>query len=107
MSELTLDQVDLLDHDLFAEREPWDVFELLRREAPVYWHEGPEDGDGFWNVTRYDDVVYVLKNARLFSSEANGAAQVEWMEPDVLEARRNFMETDPPRHTAWRRQFAR
>jgi cytochrome P450 len=107
MSELTLDQVDLLDHDLFAEREPWDVFELLRREAPVYWHEGPEEGDGFWNVTRYDDVVYVLKNARLFSSEANGAAQVEWMEPDVLEARRNFMETDPPRHTAWRRQFAR
>jgi len=107
MAELTLDQVDLLDHDLFAEREPWDVFELLRREAPVYWHEGPEEGDGFWNVTRYDDVVYVLKQARLFSSEANGAAQVEWMEPDVLEARRNFMETDPPRHTAWRRQFAR
>jgi cytochrome P450 len=107
MSELTLDQVDLLDHDLFAEREPWDVFELLRREAPVYWHEGPEEGDGFWNVTRYDDLVYVLKNAKLFSSEVNGAAQVEWMEPDVLEARRNFMETDPPRHTAWRRQFAR
>jgi cytochrome P450 len=107
MSELTLDQVDLLDHDLFAEREPWDVFELLRREAPIYWHEGPEEGDGFWNVTRYDDLVYVLKNAKLFSSEANGAAQVEWMEPDVLEARRNFMETDPPRHTAWRRQFAR
>jgi cytochrome P450 len=107
MAELTLDQVDLLDHDLFAEREPWDVFELLRREAPVYWHEGPEEGDGFWNVTRYDDVVYVLKQARLFSSEANGAAQVEWMEPDVLEARRNFMETDPPRHTLWRRQFAR
>jgi len=41
------------------------------------------------------------------AAEANGAAQVEWMEPDVLEARRNFMETDPPRHTAWRRQFAR
>ncbi|MDX6375771.1 MAG: hypothetical protein QOE98_74 [Gaiellaceae bacterium] len=104
---LTLDQVDLLDQDLFADREPWDVFDLLRREAPVYWHPGPEDGDGFWCVTRYDDVVAVLKNARLFSSEANGSAQIEWMEPDVLEARRNFMETDAPRHTAWRRQFAR
>ncbi len=104
---LTLADVDLLDHDLFAEREPWDVFELLQREAPVHWQAGPEPGDGFWNVTRYDDVVHVLKNARLFSSEANGAAQIEWMEPDVLEARRNFMETDAPRHTAWRRQFAR
>ena len=39
--ELTLDQVDLLDQDLFAEREPWDVFALLRREAPVYWHPAP------------------------------------------------------------------
>ena len=106
-SELTLDQVDLLDQDLFADREPWDVFALLQREAPVYWHRGPEDGDGFWCVTRYDDLVHVLKNARLFSSEANGSAQIEWMEPDVLEARRNFMETDAPRHTAWRRQFAR
>jgi cytochrome P450 len=105
--ELTLDQVDLLDQDLFADREPWDVFALLRREAPVYWHPGPEEGDGFWCVTRYDDVVAVLKQARLFSSEANGSAQIEWMEPDVLEARRNFMETDAPRHTAWRRQFAR
>ncbi len=105
--ELTLDQVDLLDQDLFADREPWDVFALLQREAPVYWHPGPEEGDGFWCVTRYHDLVHVLKNARLFSSEANGSAQIEWMEPDVLEARRNFMETDAPRHTAWRRQFAR
>ena len=27
-------QFDLLDHQLFAEREPWDVFEWLQREAP-------------------------------------------------------------------------
>ena len=53
---LTLDDVNLLDHDLFAEREPWDVFELLQREAPVFRHPEP-DGDGFWCVTRYDDVV--------------------------------------------------
>ena len=37
---LTLDDVNLLDHDLFAEREPWDVFELLQREAPVFRHPG-------------------------------------------------------------------
>ena len=53
---LSLGDVNLLDHDLFAEREPWDVFELLQREAPVFRHPEP-DGDGFWCVTRYDDVV--------------------------------------------------
>ena len=46
MSELTLDQVDLLDHDLFAEREPWDVFELLRREAPCTGTRAPRRATG-------------------------------------------------------------
>jgi cytochrome P450 len=103
---LTLDDVNLLDHDLFAEREPWDVFELLQREAPVFRHPEP-DGDGFWCVTRYDDVVQVLKDTATFSSEAGGAALIEPVPEDVLEARRNFMETDPPLHSQWRRMFAR
>ena len=98
--------VNLLDHDLFAEREPWDVFELLQREAPVFRHPEP-GGDGFWCVTRYDDVVQVLKDTATFSSEAGGAALIEPVPDDVLEARRNFMETDPPLHSQWRRMFAR
>ncbi|HEY1479996.1 MAG TPA: cytochrome P450 [Gaiellales bacterium] len=101
-----LDGVDLLDHDLFAEREPWDVFERLRRDAPVYWHDEP-GGRGFWCVTRYDDVVAVLKDTATFSSELGGVAQIEDMQADELAARRNFMETDPPLHTQWRRLFAR
>ena len=102
----SLDDVDLLDHDLFAAREPWDVFERLRHDAPVYWHDEP-GGRGFWNVTRYDDVVAVLKDTDTYSSELGGVAQIEDMREDELEARRNFMETDPPRHTQWRRLFAR
>jgi cytochrome P450 len=98
--------IDLLDHDLFAEREPWEVFDRLRREAPVYWQDEPGDGRGFWNVTRYRDVVTVLKDVKRFSSELGGVAQIADMAPDELEARRNFMELDPPRHTAYRRLFA-
>ena len=91
---------------MFAEREPWDVFELLQREAPVFRHPEP-GGDGFWCVTRYDDVVQVLKDTAAFSSEGGGAALIEPVPDDVLEARRNFMETDPPLHSQWRRMFAR
>src|SRR3954453_9505049 len=103
---LTLDDVNLLDDDLFAAREPWDVFELLQREAPVFRHPEP-DGDGFWCVTRYDDVVQVLKDTGTFSSESGGAALIEAVPRDVLEARRNFRETAPPLHSQWRRMFAR
>lgn len=102
---LTLADVDLLDHDLFAEREPWDVFELLQREAPVFWHEEP-DGPGFWAVTTHTDVLAVLKDWETYSSAVGGAATIETLPEDVLAARRNFMETDPPRHTQFRRIFA-
>ena len=99
-------QFDLLDHGLFAEREPWDVFEWLQREAPVYRHPEP-DGDGFWCVTRYEDVLDVLKQPKVYSSQAGGSARIGQVAPDVLEARRNFMETDAPLHNEWRKPFAR
>lgn len=103
---LTLSDVDLLDHDLFAQREPWDVFELLQREAPVFWHREPPPGPGFWAVTKYDDVLAVLRDPEIFSSQLGGAATIADLPEDVLEARRNFMEIDPPRHGQFRRIFA-
>jgi cytochrome P450 len=102
MSIASLDEVDLLDYDLFAEREPWDVLDLLRREAPVYWHPAP-DGDGFWVLTRYDDVAEAIRDTKTYSSEVGGSATIERLPEDVLEARRNFLEFDPPKHGRYRR----
>ena len=45
-----------------------ETFKLLRDEAPVHWYDW-EHGKGFWCITRYDDVVAVLKDWRTFSSE--------------------------------------
>jgi cytochrome P450 len=94
--------VDLLDHDLFADHEPWEVFDLLQREAPVYFHPEP-GGRGFWAVTKYDDVLAVVRDSKTFSNEIGGSATIEDMPDDVLEARRNFLEYDPPRHGRYRR----
>jgi cytochrome P450 len=102
---LTLDQIDLLDHDLFVEHEPWEVFELLQREAPVFWHREPPPGRGFWVVTRYEDVLTVLRDTATYSSEIGGVATIEDLPDDVLDARRNFLELDPPKHTKFRRIF--
>jgi cytochrome P450 len=97
--------VDLLDHDLFADHEPWEVFEALQREAPVFFHAEP-DGRGFWVITKFDDVRAVLKDYRTFSSELGGAARIEDLPEDVLAARRNFLEFDPPKHGVYRRLFS-
>ena len=102
MSAPTLEAANLLDYDLFADHEPWELFDLLLSEAPVYRHPEP-DGDGFWVVTRYDDVLAVVRDPKTFSSEVGGAATIENLPDDILDARRNFLEFDPPKHGRYRR----
>src|SRR5215217_8913652 len=95
-------EINLLDHELFGDHEPWEVFDHLQSEAPVYLHPEP-DGPGFWVVTKYDDVLAVVRDAKTFSSEVGGAATIEDLPSDILDARRNFLEFDPPKHGRYRR----
>jgi cytochrome P450 len=70
-----LSAVDLTDLDNFAQGFPLDIFALHRQEAPVWWHEPTvhtPDGEGFWSVARYDDVLHVLHDPVTFSSETGG-----------------------------------
>lgn len=48
--------------------DPYPVYADLRRDQPVARTEPL----GFYAVSRYDDVSYVLKNPQLFSSAAMG-----------------------------------
>ena len=60
-----LADVDLTDLDNFADGFPHHLFELHRREAPV-WHHQPTahtpDGEGFWSVATYAEVLEVLRD---------------------------------------------
>lgn len=97
--------VDLTNLDFFANEVPHHLFEQLRRNDPVYWN--PEtDGQGFWAITKYSDVVQVSKDFRTFSSE-KGAVYLEEMTPDQMAARRSMLETDPPEHGCLRRLISR
>lgn len=67
--------VDLSDARSFAKGFPQSFFRRLRREAPVWWHEPTRHTPGavgFWVVSRYADVVTVLKEPEVFSSEVGG-----------------------------------
>ena len=66
---------DLTDLMLFTKGdEPYQHFENLRKNAPVYFHEtGPEDSEpGFWVLTKYKDIEFVSKNQEIFSSQLAG-----------------------------------
>ncbi|HEX5974670.1 MAG TPA: hypothetical protein VFY57_05880, partial [Rubrobacteraceae bacterium] len=61
-------RVDLLDPAFKA--NPYHVYAELRSRAPVHRVELP-DGRGVWLITRYDDVLAVLKDTRFVKDWRN------------------------------------
>ena len=87
---------DLASHDSFTGGAPHNTFARLRREQPLAWCDGGQY-QGFWSVTRYDDIQQLNKNWQLLTS-ARGIRLEDQTEEEYL-ARRTFQETDPPEHT--------
>lgn len=87
-----------LDEEV-ARDDPYPVYERLRAEAPVVWHEDP----GLWLVSRYEDVLAVNRDPRTFCS-AGGILPMEigitYPSPPTM------MHMDPPEHTRLRRAVA-
>jgi cytochrome P450 len=45
--------------------DPYPIYRALRDEAPCY-----RSNSGVWTISRYDDVLHVLKTPEVFSSRA-------------------------------------
>jgi cholest-4-en-3-one 26-monooxygenase len=102
---------DLAGIDLLAETwstgVPHEQFDLLRREAPVYWHTEPDGGSGFWAVTKHADVKRISRDPRTFSS-ALGATFIPDQAEEVLAMLRlSVLNMDDPQHTRYRNIVAR
>ena len=87
---------------MWARAVPYEEFGRLRREAPVAW--SPDDGSGFWSVSRYADIVAASRDVATFSS-ARGVSFEEPTDEDMA-ARRTIIDTDPPEHTKLRKIVA-
>ncbi|POX40241.1 cytochrome P450 [Streptomyces sp. Ru73] len=62
-----LDEIDLFDPVRFRTVPPHPIWHTLRAEAPV-WRQARPGQPAFWNVTRYDDVVRIVKDTARYSS---------------------------------------
>jgi cytochrome P450 len=95
---MNLADVDLTDLDFFLHSDPHEMWTVLRREAPVYWHER-RPGRGFWAITRYDDALTVYHDPRTYSSERGIALQFnDAAAGDNAGFGMMMITTDPPRH---------
>lgn len=86
--------------------DPYSVYARLREQAPVHWSEAW----GVWVLTRYADVVSLLRDARHFSNAGRFKIYLEKLPADVQDAmgdlKRSYsvgmLQSDPPDHTRLR-----
>ncbi len=83
---------DLMDRNFYA-ADPWPVYAWLREFDPVHWDEK----NGFWWVSRHEDVSHVSKHPEIFSSARGTRPQVDDPDPSMINQ-------DDPRHK-WIRSF--
>jgi cytochrome P450 len=111
---VSIDQTPL-DEVLVTEREHWpdgpphDLFRELRGKCPVHWTsritEYPEE-DGFWSVTRADEVREVSLDWETYSSAGGITALTNAIMPvDLISAM--FIGMDPPKHDRLKQLFQR
>jgi len=102
-----LSEIDFTDLDNFASGFPHALFEVHRREAPVYWHAATEntpDGEGFWSVATYAETLAVFRDPVAFSSVTGGSRPYGGtLLQDLSIAGQVLNMMDDPRHSQIRR----
>ena len=95
----------ILQSDAFFQN-PYPVYQQLREESPVYWSEAW----GAWVITRYDDVMEVLRDNERFSSAGRVSYLLRQLPDEALKQvaalERHYdiglAHSDPPDHTRLR-----
>jgi cytochrome P450 len=100
-------EIDFTDLDNFAHGFPHALFEVHRREAPVYWHAATDntpDGEGFWSVASYAETLAVFRDPVTFSSVTGGSRPFGGtLLQDLSIAGQVLNMMDDPRHSQIRR----
>src|ERR1700736_6745256 len=99
---MRLEDINLLDRDVFARGVPHAWLTFLRQNRPIYRHPEPR-GPGFWVLSKYADVRAISRDPAIFSS--NPVSPLEEVETPVAAGPGApvLIIMDPPEHTRYRR----
>ena len=91
--------------DLFVADAMWPMFSRLRADAPVHWTPRGDVYDGFWSITRYQDIMAVDTDHEAFSSADGIVLQTleAKAEADKRPRGSSFISMDPPGHDVQRK----
>ncbi len=97
---MPLEEINLIDPELFRSDSFWPYFERLRKEDPVHYHpEGQHEDGPYWSVTKYNDIMAVDTNHEAFSSEP----AITIFDPKEDFTLPMFIAMDSPKHDVQRK----
>lgn len=101
---IPLAEIDVSRPSLFQSDKIGAFFERLRREDPVHYCAESSYGP-YWSITRYDDIMAVDTNHKVYSSEAKlGGIAIQDMHRDQSNLELEmFIAMDQPKHDAQRK----
>ena len=104
-----LDAIDMSDPGIYESNFTDAYFERLRKENPVHFSEGSACGP-FWSVTKFQDIIDVDKNHKLFSAESSHGGHLlgyeMWFKSDPDLQLPMIIAMDPPRHDVQRKAIS-
>jgi cholest-4-en-3-one 26-monooxygenase len=105
-----LDDLLVTERELWQDGPPHETFKQLRRGCPVHWTakitEYPEE-EGFWSVTKADDIHEVSRDWQTYSSEIGGITALRHAILPLELVQAMFIGMDPPKHDRLKALFQR
>jgi cholest-4-en-3-one 26-monooxygenase len=102
---MRLEDINLLDRDVFTKGVPHEWFTYLREHQPVFHHPEPH-GPGFWVVSKHADVQAVSRDPVTYSSDQDRGGITPLEEPETpmpAGGIKVLIAMDPPEHTRYRK----
>src|SRR3954465_7385776 len=104
----SLNDVRVLDRELWMEGPPHDLFKELRGKCPVHWtseiKEFPQER-GFWSVTRPEAGAAVSRDWGADPAELGGVTAISESIFPLELSRAMFIGMDPPKHDRVKQLF--
>ncbi len=102
---MRLEDINLLDRDVFTKGVPHEWFTYLREHHPIFHHAEPH-GPGFWVVSKHADVQAISRDPVTYSSDQDRGGITPLEEPETplpSGGIKVLIAMDPPEHTRYRK----
>lgn len=95
--------INLASPDTYTQGVPFAEFARLRSEEPISWQVDPDNGIGYWAITRREHLDFISKSPELFSSAERTCFYAERDDAQIEMMRNLLINMDPPDHVKYRR----